>query len=329
MKSLALILLCAASLSAQVPFRCGIAPRSVTKSLLGGRAAAELEHWNCVLRNRGEQAVTVREADVIDGMLRAGVIGLSTATVRRTFSERQRLGFWRTLARITGYTAEGFAIAQAGDWISIGGDGGTVIALAATHLPRLAEIFRSRPPSLEGFEQVSWGQGISIGIEPGDSVAVSMWSATYDGPPIVAGLLKGGDADELPASGRTSDSRRHLTSGRAAGNASYVGEGAAQSNRLTPRRRATDYGRGGVVGHANVFAAERRRTGPENPKQGRIAKNDGDGPSLGEPIAFAPTRFESGPLPLPVPNIRRIRCNHVAVCVRASYAGAFERGWWE
>lgn len=48
----------------------------------------------------------------------------------------------------------------------------------------------------------------------------------------------------------------------------------------------------------------------------------------GKPVQMIGSQSGPPPIPLRHPPIRNVRCSHVAVCVRASYDGAFERGWW-
>ncbi len=197
LRNLLIFLLLAGAAQAQSDFRCAVSPSDYSRTLFGEkRTAKAVRVWTCAVRNQGAEALVVTEGEMVRGLMAAGVPAYSAVSVRLMFIENQRLGRWKTLARIAGYAARAFTLVAAADFVNMGEDLRLGLVLGSQSLPVLGKAISNRAPSLESFASVAWNS--PLGVERGSSASFLMFSAPWDGEPIVAGVLRGAGLPSMP-----------------------------------------------------------------------------------------------------------------------------------
>ena len=144
--------------------------------------------WDCSVRNESAVSLAISEGVMIRAMIQAGTLPISSAHMRTFAAESMRRGPLMTAIRILSLAAQGLAVASAGNFgVQVDPTTGAVFAGLAAGFPVLGRALGERAPSQDLFERLAWRD--SVGLEPGQTATVTMFSQTTTGMvPIRGGL---------------------------------------------------------------------------------------------------------------------------------------------
>ena len=180
-------LLFAGAAQAQANLSCVMTPKSHSRMIFGKRTAKDMRIWTCVIQNKGADPIVVSRATALRVMIDAGVIGFSEDAVRIYWKENVRLGIPKTIGRIFNQVVRVGGIIIGSGIIDVGKTLRFITVVGGESLPGIGAAFSARAPTLENFERLA-GTG-DIGVSGLSDASFVMFSAKYDGPPKIEGVI--------------------------------------------------------------------------------------------------------------------------------------------
>lgn len=172
-----------------VTFACSPNPQAVSKAVFQTKTTWQnVTIWDCAIKNGTAETLTITEGHLIQAAIGAGVVPISSAHMRTFAGENMRRGVLQTTVRVLGLAAQGLAVASAGNFgVSVSETTGAMLAGLAGGFPVIGRALEKRAASPELFERMAWRD--SVGLEPGQTVTVTLFSTAVHGQaPIRGGL---------------------------------------------------------------------------------------------------------------------------------------------
>jgi hypothetical protein len=170
-------------------FSCSPNSQQVSKAVFQvKRTWKTITIWDCVIRSNSTASLSVTEGHLIQGAILAGVVPISSAHMRTFTNENTRRGPIMTTIQIASLTALGLTAASAGNFgINVDPKTGAIFTGFAAGLPMIGKALAERVPSPELFERMAWRE--PVGLEPGQTATVTMFSTTTKGMAPIRGSL--------------------------------------------------------------------------------------------------------------------------------------------
>ena len=166
--------------------------------IFGKRSAESIRIWTCVIQNKGADPIVISRATALRVMIDAGVIGFSEEAVRIYWKENVRLGTPKTIGRVFNQVVRVGGIIIGSGIIDVGKTLRFITVVGGESLPGLGAAFSARAPTLENFERLA-GTG-DIGVSGNSDAEFVMFSAKWDGPPKIEGVIDTGFSRAVPMS---------------------------------------------------------------------------------------------------------------------------------
>jgi hypothetical protein len=170
-------------------FSCSPNSQQVSKAVFQvKRTWKTITIWDCVIRNNSTASLSITEGHLIHGAILAGVVPISSDHMRTFADENTRRGPLMTAIRIgslgsiilTGLSAGNFGI-------KVDPRTGAIFSGLSTGLPMIGRALGERIPSQELFGRMAWRE--PVGLEPGQTATVTMFSTTTKGMAPIRGSL--------------------------------------------------------------------------------------------------------------------------------------------
>ncbi len=184
------VFLFAGVMQAEANLSCVMTPESHSRMIFGKRSAESIRIWTCIIQNKGADPIVVSRATALRVMIDAGVIGFSEEAVRIYWKENVRLGMPKTIGRIFNQVVRVGGIIIGSGIIDVGKTLRFITVVGGESLPGIGAAFSARAPTLENFERLA-GTG-DIGVSGNSDAEFVMFSAKYDGPPKIEGVIDTG-----------------------------------------------------------------------------------------------------------------------------------------
>ena len=191
-------LLFAGAAQAQANLSCVMTPKSHSRMIFGKRSAESIRIWTCVIQNKGADPIVISRATALRVMINAGVIGFSEEAVRIYWKENVRLGIPKTIGRVFNQVVRVGGIIIGSGIIDVGKTLRFITVVGGESLPGIGAAFSARAPTLENFERLA-GTG-DVGVSGNSDAEFVMFSAGWDGPPKIEGVIDTGFSRAVPMS---------------------------------------------------------------------------------------------------------------------------------